>query len=178
MAPWLDGWLDGAVVRWLPSQGRSIECRARSAQQLDSMARRIGMSMDRTTRNTWIGIGLLVLLVFAGLSAIGGGMMGHQFAEGYGGYGGGRWANGAPWMFGFGIFGMFLRVLVFGGLIVLAVGIFRRMRAARSDAEFFGGSDPSATEILRRRYAAGEITREQYDEMRQVLEPTSGHATT
>jgi putative membrane protein len=118
-----------------------------------------------------------VLLVIVGLSSLGGGMMSHQFAEGYGGYAGGRWANGAPWMFGLGIFGMVLRLLVFGGLIVLAVGIFRRMRAARSDPEFFGGSDPSAMEILRRRYAAGEITREQYDEMRKVLEPIGGPAT-
>jgi putative membrane protein len=134
--------------------------------------------MERTNRNTWIGIGLLVLLVVVGLSALGGGMMGHQFADGYGGYGGGRWATGAPWIFGFGIFGMFLRLLVFGGLIVLAVGIFRRMRAARSEGEFFGGSGLSAMEILRRRYAAGEINREQYDEMRRVLDPTSGPATT
>jgi putative membrane protein len=133
--------------------------------------------MERTTRNTWIGIGVLVLLVFVGVSGLGGGMMGLHFADGYGGYGGGRWATGAPWMFGLGVFGMIVRLLVVGGLIALAIGFFRRMRAERSETEFSGGSDLSAMEILKRRYASGEISREQYAEMRQVLEPSSGPAT-
>ncbi len=58
-----------------------------------------------------------------------------------------------------------LRVAVWGGLIMLGLSFFRR-RAT------WGGyrSEQSSLEILKRRYAAGEISREQFDEMRRVLD--------
>jgi putative membrane protein len=123
------------------------------------------MSVERTNRNTWFALGLLVLLVLLGLASFGGGMMGRGFFEGN------RLVLGAPWLWGIGLFGMFARLLVWGALIVLAVGFFRR-RAARSDAEG-SGSDLTPFEILKRRYAAGEINREQFEEMRGVLESRS-----
>jgi uncharacterized membrane protein len=41
------------------------------------------------------------------------------------------------------------------------------------DEDYYSEHELTSAEILRRRYAAGEITREQYEEMRQVLEPKS-----
>ena len=35
-----------------------------------------------------------------------------------------------------------------------------------------GQGGPMMGDVLRRRYASGEITREQYEEARQTLEPT------
>jgi putative membrane protein len=123
------------------------------------------MSLERINRNTWFALGLLVLLVLLGLSSFGGGMMGHAFVQGY------RPLVGTPWLWGMGLFGLFVRLLVWGALIVLAIGFFRRM-ASRSDVGV-SGADLSSAEILRRRYAAGEITREQYEEMRSVLDTRS-----
>ena len=119
------------------------------------------MHTQRINRNTWFAWGLLALLVLLGLSSLGGGMMGHAFVEGN------RQVAGAPWLWGIGLFGMFARLLVFGALIVLAVRFFRG-RAVRSDPEI-EGLDLPPLEILKRRYAAGEINREQFEEMRGVL---------
>jgi putative membrane protein len=135
------------------------------AQHFARLRRRIGMSTERADRNTWLAWGLLVLLVVLGLSSFGGGMMGHAFVVGN------RPLAGAPWLWGIGLFGFFVRLLIWGALIVLAVRFFRHM-SARSETEA-RGSDTSALEILKRRYAAGEITREQFEEMRGVLEPRS-----
>src|SRR5918912_4363442 len=70
-------------------------------------------------------------------------------------------ANGWLWGLGMGI--GWLAMLAFWaaviGLVVLAV---RRMTS--------GSAGESPIDILERRYAAGEITREQYQEMREVLE--------
>lgn len=120
------------------------------------------MNTDRISRNTWFAWGLLALLVLVGLSSLGGGMMGHAFVDGN------RQVAGAPWLWGIGLFGLFGRLLLWGALIVLGVGFFRR-RAARRDQEI-DGFDLPPVEILKRRYAAGEITREQFEEMRGVLE--------
>ena len=122
------------------------------------------MSMERTNRNTWFALGLLALLVVLGLFSVGGGMMmGHGFVEGA------RPFMAAPWLWGFGLFGLLGRLLIWGGLIVLAMSFFRR-RSARADDEVYGADLPPI-EILKRRYAAGEITREQFEEMRSVLDP-------
>jgi len=120
------------------------------------------MSIERTNRNTWFALGLLALLVLLGLSSLGGGMMGHRFLEGN------PQIAGAPWLWGIGFFGFFVRLLVWGAVIALAVGFFRRM-AARAEREI-EASDLPPLEILKRRYAAGEINREQFEEMRGVLE--------
>jgi len=133
-----------------------------SSQHFGLFPRPIRMSMGRTNRNTWFALGLLALLVLLGLSSLGGGMMGHGFSEGN------RLVVGAPWLWGIGLVGWFVRLLVWGALIVLAVGFFRRM-AGRSEPEI-EAADLPPLEILKRRYAAGEINREQFEEMRAVLE--------
>jgi putative membrane protein len=77
-----------------------------------------------------------------------------------------------PWFFGFGLFAVFARLLIWGALIFLVVRLFRGAGWRRfDDYGRRGYGDLPPAEILRRRYAAGEISREQYDEMRQTLEP-------
>ena len=56
----------------------------------------------------------------------------------------------------------FLVILAFSGLLIWGVmRLLRRLGESRGD---------SALEVLRRRYAAGEITKEQLDQMRKDLE--------
>lgn len=68
---------------------------------------------------------------------------------------------------GFGLFGVVLMVLFWGGLIALGIGlvvaVFRQGNVPRA------GSEPGAAEILDRRYARGEISREEYQSMREAL---------
>lgn len=56
---------------------------------------------------------------------------------------------------------------VFLGVIV--VGIVVLVRALASRNVLGQASQDSALEILRRRYAAGEISKEQFEEMRRTL---------
>lgn len=69
---------------------------------------------------------------------------------------------------GWDIFWMSLMMLVFwGGLVAIVVVLVRsgRDRDVEEDGE-------DATDVLRRRYADGEISREEFDEKRHVLETT------
>jgi putative membrane protein len=71
---------------------------------------------------------------------------------------------------GFGVFGLLFMLLFWGGLIGLAVWLVSAL-FPRSDRRL---PDPderalSASQILDRRYARGEITREQYELMKQDL---------
>jgi putative membrane protein len=72
--------------------------------------------------------------------------------------------------FGFGIFGLLLMLIFWGGLIALAVWLVSAL-FPRGDqgTPTSPGHDLSANEILDRRYARGEITREQYELMKQDL---------
>ncbi len=74
------------------------------------------------------------------------------------------WTDGAwgwAWMIG-----GWIGVLVFwGAMILLAVWAFRQFSAPRERP----GVEPTPLEIAQRRYAAGEITREQYEQIRRDL---------
>jgi putative membrane protein len=128
----------------------------------------MAMNIERTNRNAWIGLGLVLLLALAAFSAFGGGMMGHAPFEGYGGR---PFVGAGPWFWGFGLIGLVIRLAIWGGLIFLGMSLFRR-RAWRSGG-YMSRSEASPLEILQRRYAAGEISREQFEEMRRVLDPTT-----
>jgi putative membrane protein len=117
--------------------------------------------MERTrNRNLWIGLGVLALFVLLALP-----LMGGERGLVEPGYGFRPFGFGGPLFWGFWGIGLLFRLVIWSGLLFLIVNLFRRRSFARHD-------DPSALEILRQRYAAGEISREQYDEMRNVLEPT------
>lgn len=71
---------------------------------------------------------------------------------------------------GFGLFGLLLMLLFWGGLIILAIWVLSALfprngtRSTRSTDQ-----DLNARQILDRRYARGEITREQYELIQQDL---------
>jgi putative membrane protein len=101
---------------------------------------------------------LVLLPVFAGSGLFGSGSM-----MGQGGMMGGGWGI-------FGIIGMLVPLLFFGGLIAVIVWAVVRITANRQG----GGTEPraggdSAEEVLRQRFARGEIDAEEYDERRRIL---------
>ncbi len=81
-----------------------------------------------------------------------GGMMG------WGGYGG----------FGMGIFGMVL-MLLFWGLIIVGLVLGVRWLWDQGRPRPDTGAADAPLEILKRRYARGEINKEEYDRMKQDL---------
>ena len=118
--------------------------------------------MDRSNRFLWIGLGILAALALVASSWGGGMMMASPFGP--------RPFIGGPWFLGIWGIGLLVRLLFVGGLIFLVVRLFSGARRPYVD-DFHRPEDLPAGEILRRRYAAGDITREQYEEMRQTLEP-------
>ena len=76
-------------------------------------------------------------------------------------------ANGWLWGLGMGI-GWLVMLAFWAAVIGLVVLAVRRMTGPSAGSTH--GTGESAMDVLRRRYAAGEITREQYREMREVLE--------
>ena len=80
-------------------------------------------------------------------------MMGNYFGDGYGFMGGG--------------FGGFLMIL-FWGLVIWA--IVALVQSASNSRQSHGGSrEDEAMKTLRERYAKGEITKEQFDQMKKDL---------
>ena len=70
---------------------------------------------------------------------------------------------------GMGFFGLILMVLFWGGLIALAVWLVKAIFSPGRVSHLPGGGAASPREILDERYARGEITRAQYEQMRQDL---------
>ncbi len=75
-------------------------------------------------------------------------------------------------MMGFGLIGVVLMILFWGGLILGAVWLVRAVfqNGTQSGSRTQSTEDQNAREILDRRYARGELTREQYEVMRKDLE--------
>jgi putative membrane protein len=91
---------------------------------------------------------------------------------GYGGYGPG-WGMGPGMMwgwggygpgFGYGFGGMFMGILF---LIVIGVVIYFIVRNAKTRGGIFESERP--LDILKKRYARGEITKDEYDRMKDDL---------
>jgi len=74
---------------------------------------------------------------------------------------------------GFGLIGMLLYLLTFVGVIIgvifLAIWLVRRVGGSGSTTFNQNPDRQSPQEILKTRYARGEITREQYELMKQDL---------
>ncbi len=86
--------------------------------------------------------------------------------HGFGWHGYGWGGFGWPGM----LFGGLLMLLFWGGLIILAFFVVRalvRSGSARSGPPAPGGN--RALDILKERYARGEITKEQFEQIRQDL---------
>jgi len=67
----------------------------------------------------------------------------------------------SPWMW---ILGSLMMVIVLGGTILLIVLVLRAVGGPGPD------SPSSALDVLKRRLAAGEITQDQYEKTRRLLD--------
>ena len=120
-------------------------------------------------RGLLIFLAVLVLVVLL-LPMLGVGMMGPGMMGGY-------WAPGsqpAGWSWGWGLamgFGMLAMLAFWGALIVGVVLLVRWLITATGGSGGSGArAEETALDVLKRRYAAGEITAEEYARMRQELE--------
>jgi putative membrane protein len=123
--------------------------------------------MESGSRGLLIVLGILVLIVVLtpvlGFGMMGSGMMGPGAMWGWRGpvaAPGGGWAWGLAMALGW------LAMLAFWGAVIVGVVLLVRWLTGPTAAR--GGE--SALEILKRRYAAGELTPEDYQRMRQELE--------
>jgi len=96
-------------------------------------------------------LGVFVLLPVLGMSLWGFGMMGPGYMMGRGMMGG--WYGG-----GFGGFGLLTMILLIVGVLLIARGLTRR-----------AAPDEAPLEILKRRLARGEITQQQFDELKKAV---------
>lgn len=121
--------------------------------------------MQTENRGIVIALGVLVLVVFLG-PLLGGGMMGPSMMGWYGSPGA---SGGVPtgWSWGLATGLGWLSMLAFWGVVLL--GLILLVRWGGGTSEPRGASRESAQDILKRRYAAGEITRGEYEQMREVL---------
>ncbi len=112
--------------------------------------------------DTAMVIGIIALIIaaflylsrgFLGFAMMGRGFMGPGFMHDYG---------FSPW---WGLLMPLFWILLLGGIVLVAVSLLRQGRLTALGPT--GGS--RALEILQERYAKGEITREQYEEMRRDL---------
>jgi uncharacterized membrane protein len=102
-------------------------------------------------------LGAVVLLPVLGMSFWGGGMMGPGAMMGRGMMGG--WGPRAGFFGGFGGgFGLLFLLLVVAGVALIISGLTRK------DVK-----DDDARQILRARLARGEITKEQFEELKEAL---------
>lgn len=106
-------------------------------------------------RDVAIVIGAVVLIVLF-FALLGGGVMG----VGMMGWG---WGGFSPW---WSAMMMLFWLLVIGGVVLLVVWLLHQ--GAPASAGPIG--ERRALEILRERYARGEISREEYEQMRRDLE--------
>lgn len=119
--------------------------------------------------NTGTAIGIilvvvLVVLLLGGAGMMGFGMMGPGMMGGYGMMGG-FGAQGFGFSPLWAILSLVFWALVIAGIVILVVWLVRNSGRTGLSAP---SSDP-ALEILKSRYAKGEITKEQFEEMRRTL---------
>lgn len=116
--------------------------------------------MREGSRGLWVLLGVLVLVALL-VPMLGGGM--GMMGRGPGMMWGNGYSNGPVW--GLWMVLGWLSMVAFWGAVILGVVLLTRLLTGRS-----APSEDSALDILRRRYAAGEITREQFESMRTDLE--------
>lgn len=118
------------------------------------------------TRNVLIGIGIALALL-AGGWLLGSRLWGATCS----GYGWGMMNGyGSPWgmhTFGGGILMFLFWIVIVGGIALLVAGLARQGTGATGQGQSLRSESP--LEILRRRYAAGEIDREEFERMKELL---------
>lgn len=116
-----------------------------------------------------LGLILVTTVIFYGQSSWGMGTMGLWHGNMMGGM------MGGSGMMGFGLLGFLFMFLFWGGIIALAVWLVSLLfpgSAAASTAASSEDDRPaqSALEALKLRYAHGDLSRDEYQQMRQDLE--------
>ena len=119
--------------------------------------------MDRTNRVLLITLIVLLVVALAFPMALGG-LMGMQAMQGQMTPGD---MPGPPWGMGLVIRLGGVAVIAFWTALIVGVVLLVRMFAARQEEPSTPASSP--LEIAQRRYAAGEITREQFQQIQQDL---------
>ena len=114
--------------------------------------------MEGTKRSHIVAVGVLLTIAF-GLSALTGSMMGPGMMDPAAMPGGG-------WMWGFGMGLGGLTMLIFWGALIVGIVLFVRFLGAKDVTS----SERTSLDVVKRRYAAGDITREQYEETQKTLE--------
>lgn len=122
--------------------------------------------MNKGDRGLVILLVVLIAIFLVG-PLIGGGMMGPGAMWGYGPRGGSPSAGGWTWGLAIGL-GILSMLAFWGAVIVGAVLLVRWFNGAASDSDGGAGGDP-ALDVLRRRYASGGISREDFEERMRVL---------
>jgi len=103
-------------------------------------------------------VGILILLpVLGGMGMMGGWGMGPGMM---GPWAGGRWG----WGGGMHLLGGLFWLLILVGIVLLITSALRHQGAAPA-----GGAQEAPLDILKRRLAKGEITREEYDALKKEL---------
>lgn len=102
-------------------------------------------------------LGVVVLLPVLGMSFWGGGMMGPGGMMGRGMMG--EWGPRAGL---FGGFGLLFLLLVIAGVVLIVSGLTRK--------ETKGAAPDEPLQILRARLARGEISKEQFEELKEALQ--------
>jgi putative membrane protein len=121
--------------------------------------------MSKDHRGLLIVLGVLVVIFLIG-PLLGGGMMGQRMMGDHGPQGI-LGINGWAWglIMALGLLSMF----AFWGAIIVGIVLLVRWLTGTTVGSDDAEEDP-ALEALRRRYAAGEISQEEYERMRKALE--------
>lgn len=110
---------------------------------------------------TLVGGAIALVVLLLGLA--GGGMMGGWGGMGHGMMGWGGYGISGWW----GILWIVFWILVISGIVLVVYSLLRRGGTAGRTDE---ASRDRSLKILRERYTRGEITQEQYEEMRRTFE--------
>jgi putative membrane protein len=96
-------------------------------------------------------------------------MLGQGFAQQRGDYGGWDMGHGMMWGWGMPWFGMIFMIIFWGLLIVgLVFGIRWLIQTTKGEKDFDHGSS-RAVNILKERYARGEVNKEEFEQMKNDL---------
>jgi putative membrane protein len=124
--------------------------------------------MQKSERTALLLLATVVAVLFA-VPLLGGGTMMHAYGYGMMAPYARAAANGWGWI---GLIVMALAMLVFWGAVIGGVVLLAHAFTSPPPADDAGSE--SAPEVLRRRFAAGELTEAEYTHMREVLERPHG----
>jgi putative membrane protein len=74
------------------------------------------------------------------------------------------------WGYGFGFFGLFWMLLVWAGIIWFIIWLVSRFSRNTGYDQPEKGVDKTPIDIVKERYAKGEISKKEFDDMRKDLE--------